>query len=185
MCGATLGCSGLESGIEYPSDLPAIESFVKTPENQSEPVIGFNRFKFAPEACTGIDTHVITAPLTQDDLTRFLEKQGVHIAPKKARGNLYWFDVPNGKDDGKGFVRLRLAVLEDPILAAADLHQSLLEHGPGWWGVRRGNLALLAPKAGLSEAAAFALKYKLVCWGVFTYAGNDDAYVVPGPYAQL
>ena len=37
----------------------------------------------------------------------------------------------------------------------------------------------------MREALAFAVKYKLVCWGVFTYAGLDDAYVVPGPYAEL
>ena len=35
------------------------------------------------------------------------------------------------------------------------------------------------------EAVAFAMKYKLFCWGMFTYAGNDDAYVVPGPYGEL
>jgi len=37
----------------------------------------------------------------------------------------------------------------------------------------------------LSTALAFALKYKLPCWGMFTYGGLDDAYVVPGPYAEL
>jgi hypothetical protein len=82
-------------------------------------------------------------------------------------------------------VRLRLAVLDSTPAAAADLHQSLLEHGPGWWGVRRSNLAVLAPKAGLREAVSFALKHKLHCWGMFTMAGNDDAYVVPGPYTEL
>jgi hypothetical protein len=107
---------------------------------------------------------------------------GVTTAPKKARGNLHWYDFPN---DSGGFVRLRLAVLSDSIGAAKDLQGSLHEHGPGWWGLRRSNLAILAPKASLSEAVGFAVKHKLVCWGMFTIAGVDDAYVVPGPYMEL
>ncbi|MFO0757175.1 MAG: hypothetical protein U0359_11840 [Byssovorax sp.] len=180
-----VACSGLESGIQYPGDLPSLGPNLLTPENATDPAIGFTRFKVGPEACKGIDTHPIMAPLAQDDFTRFLEAQGVKIEPKVARGNLYWFDFPNGRDKPGDFVRLRLAVLDKAPLASADLHGSLLEHGPGWWGVRRSNLAILAPKASLHEAVAFAMKYKLFCWGMFTYAGNDDAYVVPGPYSEL
>ncbi len=178
-------CSGIDAGIEYPGDLPALGPNLLTPENATEPSVGFNRFKVGPDACKGIDTHPVLTPLNQDDFARFLESQGVKIEPKKARGNLYWFDFPNGRDKPNDFVRLRLAVLDKPSLAAADLHGSLLEHGPGWWGIRRSNLAILAPKAGFREAVAFAMKYKLYCWGMFTYAGNDDAYVVPGPYGEL
>ena len=69
-------------------------------------------------------------------------------------------------------VRLRLAVLDDPNQAADELHKSLLEHGPGWWGVRRSNLSILAPKGGLGESVAFALRYKLVCWGAMSVAGS-------------
>ena len=64
-------------------------------------------------------------------------------------------------------------------------HDALLDHGPGWWGLRRSNLAILAPKADLSTALGFALKHKLVCWGMFAYSGTEDVYVVPGPYMQL
>lgn len=175
-------CSGIDAGVDYPSESVDVDSFVLTPENESGPSVSFHNFKISPDACKGFDTSATTAPLSPDDLMRFLEKQGTKITPRKARGNLYWLDFPNG--DG-GFVRLRLAVLDSPQGAAKDLHNSLLEHGPGWWGVRRSNLAVLAPKAGLSEALSFALKHKLVCWGMFTIAGNDDAYVVPGPYAEL
>jgi hypothetical protein len=179
------GCAGLESGIDYP-DLPSdIGPHLLTPENQRDPPIVFNRVKIAPQACEKIDTHTISSPLNQEDFSRFLEAQGMKIEPRKARNNLYWYDIPNGQAAPKNFVRLRLAVLEDSPHASADLHQSILEHGPGWWGVRRSNLALLAPKAGLSTALAFALKYKLACWGMFTYGGLDDAYVVPGPYSEL
>jgi hypothetical protein len=178
-------CSGLYSGIDYPSDLPDPGPHLLTPENQPDPVIKFNMAKVAPSACEKIDTHPMAGKLNQEDFARFLEAQGVKIEPRKARDNLYWFDFPNGQEAPKNFVRLRLAVLEDAPHASADLHQSVLEHGPGWWGVRRSNLAILAPKASLHDALAFAVKYKLVCWGIFTYAGNDDAYVIPGPYAEM
>ena len=185
----TLGlsaCSGLDAGVEYPSDLPDdIGPMLLSPENEADPSIGLNRFKFSPELCKDIDTHTITQPLNQEDFSRFLEARGVKIEAKKARENLYWYDFPNGEDPPNNFVRLRLAILADANEAAKDLHQSLLEHGPGWWGVRRSNLAILAPKAGLREALRFAIKHKLPCWGVFTYTGNDDAYVVPGPYGEL
>ncbi len=178
-------CTGLYSGIDYPGDLPDPGPHLLTPENQRDAPIGFNMAKVAPSACEKVDTHAITGKLNQEDFARFLETQGVKIEPRKARDNLYWFDFPNGQEAPKNFVRLRLAVLDDPPHASADLHQSVLEHGPGWWGVRRSNLAILAPKTSLHEALAFAVKYKLVCWGVFTYAGRDDAYVIPGPYAEL
>jgi hypothetical protein len=177
-------CSGIDAGVDYPSDLPAdVDRHLLTPENGAGPSVTLGRFKINPETCKGIDTHPIDQRLAPDELSRFLQAQGAgSIAPKQARSNLYWFDFPS---EDKTFVRLRLAVLETPQLATQDLHDSLLQHGPGWWGVHRSNLAVLAPKAGLEEALSFAIKYKLVCWGVFTYAGNDDAYVVPGPYAEL
>ncbi|MGK4003691.1 hypothetical protein WMF31_13760 [Sorangium sp. So ce1036] len=176
-------CSGIDAGVEYPGDLPEPDRYLLTPENGADPSLTLGEFKIGPETCSGIDTHPVTQRLSPDDLTRFLEAQGAgNIAPKLARSNLYWFDFP--ARDGS-FVRLRLAVLEDARRATQDLHDALLQHGPGWWGVRRSNLAVLAPKASLREAVAFAIKYKLVCWGMFTYAGNDDAYVVPGPYAEL
>lgn len=180
---SALGCSGIDAGVDYPSDLPEIDQQVATPEGEADPSISLGEFKIREEVCKDLDTRPMTQPLTPEDFTRFLELQGLKVTPKKARGNLYWFDFPNGEE--KGFVRLRLAVLDSANGAAKDLHTSLLEHGPGWWGVRRSNLAVLAPKASLREAVAFAVKHKLPCWGVLTYAGLDDAYVVPGPYGEL
>jgi hypothetical protein len=46
-------------------------------------------------------------------------------------------------------------------------------------------LSILAPKASAAEAMAFALRYKLICWGMFEMAAVDDVYVVPGPYMDL
>jgi hypothetical protein len=183
LCAGT-ACAGIDAGIEYPDGLPDVSGSVLTPENQQGASISFGGFKFKNDICKGIDTHTITQPLNQEDFTRFVESLGLSIVPKKARKDLYWYDVPHSQGS-KEFLRLRLAILDNTAGAAQDLHASLLEHGPGWWGVRRSNLAILAPKADLDEAAAFAIKYKLVCWGMFTYAGVDDAYVVPGPYMEL
>jgi hypothetical protein len=187
---ATAACSGIDAGVEYPDNLPVgdVDQHLLTPENEPGPSVTLGAFKIRPEVCQGVDTHTITQPLPPDDLSRFLGTVGANIQAKKARGNLYWFDFPaasGAEEEGKRFVRLRLAVMDTTDAATRDLHDSLLLHGPGWWGVRRSNLAVLAPKTDLDEALAFAIKYKLVCWGMFTYAGNDDAYVVPGPYMQL
>lgn len=178
-------CTGISSGVTYPGELPDPDPALLSPEGESEPSVSLGKFTFAPSLCEGIDTHTVSGKLTPEDLTRFLEARGASVEPKKARGNLYWFDFPNGEDKPDDTVRLRLAVLDSPTAAAKDLHDALLEHGPGWWGVRRGNLALLAPKTSLSRAVAFAVKYKLPCWGMFTVTGTEDAYVVPGPYMDL
>lgn len=181
---STAACAGIDAGVEYPEDMPSIDPNVSTPEGEEDPSVSLVELKIRKDACKNVDTSPVIRPLTPDDLTRFFEEQGVKITPKKARGNLYWYDFPNGSED-KGFVRLRLAVLENSGAAAKDLQASLHEHGPGWWGVRRSNLAVLAPKASLREGLEFAIKTKLACWGIFTYAGLDDAYVVPGPYSEL
>lgn len=180
---ASSGCRGIDADVTYPSDLPSLDNQLQTPEGDNDPSITLGAFKFAPNVCQGIDAHAQTAALTPEDLVRFLDKQGVKVQPIQARPDLFWFDIPNGQENN-GKLRLRLAILPSPALAAKDLHDALLDHGPGWWGARRSNLALLMPKAGLSEALAFAIKYKLPCWGIFTYAGRDDAYVVPGPYSE-
>lgn len=188
LCAGLAGCAGIEADVAYPNDMPSdYDKFLVTPEGGSSPSLSLGAFKVKTEACQGVDLHPITQPLNQDDLARFLETQGVKIVPKKARANLYWFDFPNGTKHGypRGFTRLRVAILDNPGAAAKDLHDSLLDHGPGWWGVRRSNIAILAPKTGVGEAMSFAVKYKLACWGIVGYAGRDDAYVIPGPYAEL
>jgi hypothetical protein len=180
------GCSAADAGASYPSDLPGdLGPDLRTPEGGLDPPLQLGAFKIAPGVCKGFDTHVITEPLSADDLARFLEAQGVKLVARKARADLSWYDLPGGQEPSERFVRLRVAVRDDGAGAARDLHASLLEHGPGYWGVRRSNLAVLAPRASLHDALGFALKYKLVCWGMFTIAGNDDAYVVPGPYSEL
>jgi hypothetical protein len=180
------GCSGVDAGATYPGDLPAdLSAELRTPEDGPDPALRLGQFKIAPDVCKGIDTQPVTQPLRADDLSRFLEAQGAKLDIKKAREDLYWFDFPGGQGSSRGFLRLRVAERDDSAGAATDLHASLLEHGSGFWGVRRSNLAVLAPRASLREALGFALRYKLVCWGIFTVAGSDEAYVVAGPYSEL
>jgi len=185
---SVVGCVGLDAGIDYPSDLPDPDQHLASPEGEADPSVRLNGFVIKDDVCKDIDTHPLTQKLTPDDFARYMETQGIKVEPKKARDNLYWFDFPTGEakeGEPPPFVRLRLAVLDDHFAASRDLQESLLDHGPGWWGLRRSNLAILAPRTSLSEALAFSLKYKLVCWGMFEYAGTDDVYVVPGPYTEL
>ena len=180
------GCIGLNAGSAYPDyDSDDVRKHVLTPNNGKDPSLSLGNFKFADSACEGIDTHTIRKRLAQDDFTRFLDKHSRGIKQAKARGNLFWYDFPGTDPEDGDVVRLRLAVLGDSAEAAAELHQALLEHGPGWWGLRRSNLSILAPRASTSDAAAFALHHKLMCWGMFMQTGTDDVYVVPGPYMDM
>jgi hypothetical protein len=183
ICG---GCVGLEAGSRYPNyNSSKVQKLLLSPENQKNPSLSVGAFKVAQEACEGVDTHTITGRLAQGDLARFLESQGGVTAQVKARGNLYWFDFPGSDAEEGDVVRLRLAVLGDAREAADELHKSLLDHGPGWWGLRRSNLSVLAPRGSTGEAVAFALEHKLACWGMMSFAGTDDVFVVPGPYMEL
>ncbi|MBL9027136.1 MAG: hypothetical protein JNL21_33385 [Myxococcales bacterium] len=181
------GCVGLDAGVEYPdvSDID-LDDYLLTPEGDPNPSVAFGKVKISPKVCEGIDTRMVTGPLDQEELGRFLATRGVEKKPKRARDDLWWYEfLAEENDPGEGSVRLRLAILKDRNGAAKDLHDSLLQHGPGWWGLRRGNLAILAPKTSLSEALQFAIKYRLVCWGTFTYTGVDDVYVISGGYSEF
>jgi len=185
---ASASCVGLPSGIDYPDVSNVdLDDHLLTPEGDEEPSVSLSSFKFSPRTCEKLDLRIPSTDLDQEDLTRFFAAQGLNLKPRKARGDLWWYEIKASSDpeEGDKVLRLRLAVLKDRYASSKDLHDSLLQHGPGWWGVRRGNLALLAPKASLKEALQFAVKYKLACWGMFTYAGVDDAYVVTGAYSEF
>ncbi|MBK8938446.1 MAG: hypothetical protein IPM79_12605 [Polyangiaceae bacterium] len=185
---ATTSCdAGISSGIDYPDVSNVdLEGNLVTPEGDEKASVSLGKFKFAPETCTGVDLSMVKDDLDQEDLTRFFAAHNINARAKRARDDLWWYEIENQEDDGdRNVLRLRVAVLKDRYAASKDLHDALLQHGPGWWGVRRGNIAVLAPKASLSTALRFALKHKLPCWGMFTYAGVDDAYVVAGGYTEF
>jgi hypothetical protein len=133
------------------------------------------------EVCAGADLTSVYGGLRVDAFTRFLEEQGIDFEKVNAREDLHYVDVNR---DGR-VVRLRVATLQTAREAARDLHEAMLEHGQGSWGVHRGNLAVLGPVSDVDDILAFAIEAKLVCWGVLSIAGRDDNFVVPGGYAQL
>jgi hypothetical protein len=115
------------------------------------------------------------------DLESFLTRQGFQVRAGHARRDLVYLDV-----SGNGFHehRLRVAILDDNAQAGRELHEAILEHGPGAWGVHRGNLAVLAPIGSVSQVVFFSTRSKLACWGEVMVAGRDDTFVLAGGYRE-
>jgi len=141
---------------------------------------GYMRLK--PAACQGEPLKPDYSPLNEGALVRFLTAHGYESRTVRARSDLVYVDVMNAGDHP---VRLRVAILNDAPAAGTELHEAILQHGPGSWGVHRSNLAVLAPIGDPDEVVTFAVKTKLACWGVLTMAGLDDTFVVPGGYFEL
>jgi hypothetical protein len=140
--------------------------------------------RFKSNVCEGVDTKPEYGNLDEKALLTFLKSQGIEATTERARNDLVYVDLSNVGTTEK--VRLRVAILKSPADAGNELHGAVLQHGEGSWGIRRANLAVLAPVAASAEdAMAFAAKTKLACWGVFTIAGRDDTFVVGGAYAEL
>jgi len=143
--------------------------------------LALGELRLRPDACNGVDIHPDYRELQVSQLVEFLRGSGFELSETRARNDLSYLDLktPNGP------VRLRVATLDSSAAAGRDLHEAILQHGPGAWGVHRSNLAVLAPRADAEDMLAFALKTRLACWGVLTVAGRDDDFVVPGGYIEL
>jgi hypothetical protein len=141
---------------------------------------GYMRLK--PQACQGEALKPEYGLLNEGALVKFLTAHGYESRTVRARSDLVYVDIMNAGDHP---VRLRVAILADPPAAGNELHEAILQHGQGSWGVHRSNLAVLAPIGDPSEVVSFAVKTKLACWGVLTVAGLDDTFVVPGGYFEL
>ena len=135
-----------------------------------------------PQVCEGESLTPEFGTLNEEDLVTFLEKHGYKTRIVRARRDLVYVDAFTSGDD---FVRLRVALLPSPAAAGRELHEAILDHGPGSWGVHRSNLAVLAPIGSYAQIISFASESKLSCWGVLTVAGLDDTLVVPGGYMEL
>jgi hypothetical protein len=131
--------------------------------------------------CNGESLRPEYSRLTEDALVTFLSAHGFQSQTVRARSDLLYVDVTNAADHP---VRLRVAILPNAPAAGRDLHEAILQHGTGSWGVHRGNLAVLAPIGDPDEIVSFAAKTKLACWGVLTLAGRDDTFVTPGGYFE-
>lgn len=174
----TLGSVGCESGPK--------SAYLSTPGGGSKYAEGGSLpgVRLQPQTCNGIaELKPEYTVLDESSLMRFLQARGYELRRTRARSDLVYVDVLNAGGDQP--VRLRVAVLPNAQAAGRELHEAILEHGPGSWGVHRSNLAVLAPIGNPDQVAAFAGKTQLACWGVLTMAGRDDTFVVPGGYTEL
>ena len=138
--------------------------------------------RLKPSVCQGERMSPDFGRRDESDLVLFLKAHGYETRTVRARPDLVYVDVTNIADQP---VRLRVAILPSTPEAGRDLHDALLQHGPGSWGVHRSNLAVLAPIGDTDQIIDFAIKTKLACWGVLTMAGRDDTFVIPGGYTEL
>jgi hypothetical protein len=138
---------------------------------------------FKPSLCDGEPMQPEHNRLTENDLIQFLTRQHLDVRLDRPRADLVYLTISGAGTEGP--VRMRVAILDNADQAGNELHEAILQHGEGAWGVHRSNLAALVPIGPYSDALAFAAKTKLACWGVFTAAGRDDTFVVPGGYLEL
>lgn len=139
--------------------------------------------QFKPGLCEGENLRQEVATLNESHLLAFLAKQGIDVRLDRQREDLIYAHVTGA--GAVGTVSLRVAILKSADAAGRELHEAMLQHGEGSWGVHRGNLAVLGPVGQVSDDLTFAAKTKLACWGVVTVAGVDDTFVVPGGYFEL
>lgn len=121
--------------------------------------------------------------LGEKDVVNFLRAQGVQVEIERPRADLSYV-VVTGQNIVKP-VRLRVALLQNSDEAGVELHRALRELGSGAWGVHRNNIAILGPASGFDHSMVFATQTQLACWGVFTVADADEAFVVPGAYLEI
>jgi hypothetical protein len=139
--------------------------------------------RFRPGLCDADELRPDYARLDEGSIVRFLERQHIDVRIERPRADLMFLNLGGAGTERP--VRLRVAILATADEAGRELHEGILQHGPGSWGVRRSNLAVLGPVGAQGDDIAFAGVTKLACWGVFTIAGTDDTFVVPGGYTEL
>ncbi len=149
----------------------------------SSPSSDLAALRFRPTLCSGENMRPEQRHLNEGDLIAFLERQGIDVRVERQRSDLVYLNLTGVGT--RSPVRLRVAILETPEKAGRELHEGILQHGLGSWGVHRGNLAVLGPVGTLKDDVRFAAKYKLPCWGVFMTAGQDDNFAIPGAYLEL
>lgn len=139
--------------------------------------------RFRPGLCDGENLRPETNLLNDGHIIAYLQKQGIDVRVERARADLVYLNLTGVGTQSP--VRMRVAILKSKEEAGRELHEGILQHGQGSWGVHRGNLAILGPVSTAEDALRFASRLKLPCWGVFTIAGHDDTFVVPGAYLEL
>jgi len=143
--------------------------------------------RFRPDLCDGYDLKPERNALSEETFVRFLQARGfdVQVQSQQVDDNhrelhYVFVRIPRIAEP----VALRVAVLAGPDEAGRSLYEAILERGAGAWGVHRANIAVLGPTGSTADDVAFAGLTKLACWGTFTLAGTDDAFAIPGAYAE-
>ncbi len=176
----SVGCG--PSAVLQLTSTPNIDDIVQG--SSGEAGLGeLSRTRFRPGVCSGEELSPAYGPVDENQVVAFLEQKRIDVQIERPRADLVYLIV-----SGAGTVnpvRLRVAILANADQAGRELHEALLQHGEGSWGVHRSNIAILGPIASEADALAFAAQTKLACWGVFTIAGRDDTFVVPGGYTEL
>lgn len=139
--------------------------------------------RFRPNLCEANELKPEYAKLDETHVISFLERQQIDVRIERPRADLVYLNLAGTVAQRP--VRLRVAILPDADEAGRELHQAILQHGTGAWGVHRSNLAILGPIGDPTDTVAFAAVTRLACWGVFTIGGTDDTFVVPGGYTEL
>jgi hypothetical protein len=139
--------------------------------------------RFRDGLCEGEPLDPDNQPLGEGHLIQFLQRQRIDVRVERARADLVFLNLTGA--GAQAPVRMRVAILKTPDEAGRELHEALLQHGPGSWGIHRSNLAVLGPLGDPKDDLTFAAKSKLACWGVFTMASTDDTFVIPGGYTEL
>jgi hypothetical protein len=139
--------------------------------------------RFRSGLCDADELRPDYARLDEGSIVRFLERQHIDVRVERPRADLMYLNVGGAGTERP--IRLRVAILASSDEAGRELNEGILQHGPGSWGVRRSNLAVLGPVGAPGDDIAFAGVTKLACWGMFTIAGTDDTFVVPGGYTEL
>jgi hypothetical protein len=139
------------------------------------------------DACEGQDLRPDYGSLSEASFVRFLQQQHYEVEVQRQQVDpknpeLHYVFVRGPGIAGP--VPLRVAVLPNADEAGRALHEAVLQRGPGSWGVHRANIAVLGPLGSSTDDVAFAASTKLACWGAFMIAGADDAFAIPGGYAE-
>ena len=178
-----LGLIGCSSATFHINDRSSVKTYVSQPSGGPANAANPAGLRFKPGLCTAEELRPDGRVLTEGNLIEFLNRQQLDVRIERPRADLIYLVVSGAGTDAP--VRLRVAILNGPSQAGLDLHQALLEHGSGSWGVHRANLAVLGPIGSLDDDLVFAAKTRLSCWGMFMTAGRDDTYAVPGGYREL
>lgn len=174
------GCGG-STQAAYLRDGDSAFAERQTRDADGDSSLSLGDAHFNAELCRGFDLTPKYDPIDAGELEDFLRKQGYQVELTSARPDLVYLDVSG---NGEQKVRLRVAILEDRAHAGRDLHEAILQHGPGSWGVHRSNLAVLAPIGSMTQVVTFAGRSRLACWGELMMAGRDDTFVVAGGYRE-